>query len=192
MKKTTLVVALSLAIGGFAAVPASAAITVAGGNINFTGEVTDATCLINDQTPNGAVDLNVPLETVSASELSFAGATAKPAPFTIRLGGPSDLNCTDGKIASVYFEPTSPAIDNATGWLKNTSATDPATHVQIQILNGETNSPINLVSGNNNHAPKTIVNQTAEYTYFGQYVAVGGAAGPGQVASTVKYSIVYQ
>ncbi len=56
MKKTTLVMALSLAIGGFAALPTSAAITVAGGNINFTGEVTDATCLINDQTPNGAVD----------------------------------------------------------------------------------------------------------------------------------------
>jgi major type 1 subunit fimbrin (pilin) len=192
MKKTTLVMALSLAIGGLASVPASAAITVPGGNINFTGEVTDATCLINDQTPNGAVDLNIVLDPVSASELSFAGATAKPAPFTIKLGGPADLNCTNGKIASVYFEPSSPAIDSATGWLKNTDQTDPAQNVQVQILNGETNSPINLVSGNNNLAPKTIVNQTAEYNYFGQYIAVGGAAGPGQVASTVKYSIVYQ
>ncbi|WMT15764.1 fimbrial protein [Serratia fonticola] len=192
MKKTTLVMALSLAIGGFAALPASATITVAGGNINFTGEVTDATCQINGQTPNGAVDLNVALEPVSASELSFAGATAKPKSFIITLGGPTDLNCTDGKIASVYFEPTSPAIDNATGWLRNTSAVDPAANVEVQILNGNTNNPINLVSGNNNHAPKTIANQTAEYTYFGQYVAVGGAASPGKVASTVKYSIVYQ
>jgi major type 1 subunit fimbrin (pilin) len=192
MKKTTLVMALSLAIGGLASISASAAITVPGGNINFTGEVTDATCLINDQTPNGAVDLNIVLDPVSASELSFAGATAKPAPFTIKLGGPADLNCTNGKIASVYFEPSSPAIDSATGWLKNTDQTDPAQNVQVQILNGETNSPINLVSGNNNLAPKTIVNQTAEYNYFGQYIAVGGAAGPGQVASTVKYSIVYQ
>ncbi|CAM4216540.1 fimbrial protein [Serratia silvae] len=194
MKKTTLVMALSLAIGGLASVPASAAIApgvTPGGNINFTGEVTNATCLINGKTPNGSINMDIPLEKVSASELSFVGATAKPYSFSITLGGPNDPNCIDGSIASVYFEPSSPAI-SPNGWLKNTdNSSNGATNVEIQILNAETDTPINLASGIGNYSPKTIVNQTAQYNYVGRYVAVNGSATPGQVASTVKYSIVY-
>lgn len=188
MKKSTLLMALSLTISGLASLPASAI----DGNINFTGEVIDTTCLINGTTPNGAVDVNVNLKQVQASALSFAGAVANATPFKITLGGPSDVNCTNGKIAEVYFEPTSPAIDHATGWLKNTEINNPATNVQVQILNGDTNNAINLLTGTNNHAPKVIANNTAEYTYYGQYIAVNGPATAGKVASTVKYSIVYQ
>lgn len=191
MKKNTLVLALSLAFSGLASTAVSAA-TVSGGNINFTGEVIDQTCLINGETPNGAIDVNVILDTASVSDLSNAGATAKPKSFNITLGGEGDLNCTNGKVASVSFDPTSPAIDSVTGWLKNTAASNPANNVQIQILNGDTNNPINLLSGNNNHAPKTIANNTAVYEYIGQYIAVGAPATAGQVASTVKYNIVYQ
>ncbi|HGM5491401.1 TPA: fimbrial protein [Serratia fonticola] len=192
MKKNTLVLALSLALTGLVSTAASAA-TVAGGSINFEGEVTDQTCLINGQAPNGAVDLNVKLEPVSVSELSHAGATAKPKDFTITLGGDNDLNCANGKVASVSFDSSSPAINGMTGWLSNTVAEDVAAeNVQIQILNKETSNVINLLSGNNNYTPKTIANNTAVFEYVGQYVAVGGAASAGKVASSVKYNIVYQ
>ncbi|WP_051916932.1 MULTISPECIES: fimbrial protein [unclassified Serratia (in: enterobacteria)] len=190
MKKNALLMTIACVMGGLTATSAFAI----DGNINFTGEVIDTTCLINGQTPNGAVNVDVDLKQVQVGALNFAGATANATPFKITLGGDTDTNCTNGKIAEVYFEPTSPAIDRTTGWLKNTApaASNPAQNVQVQILNGETNSPINLFSGNNNYAPKTIANHTAEYSYFGQYIAVNGPATSGPVASTVKYSIVYQ
>ncbi|WP_431223619.1 fimbrial protein [Serratia sp. L9] len=188
MNKSTLAMAFSMAIFGLA----STSVSAIDGNINFLGEVTDTTCLINGTTPNGAVDVNVNLKAVQASSLSSSGTTANATPFKITLGGPGDLNCTNGKIAAVYFEPNSPAIDKTTGWLKNIETTNPASRVQVQILNGETNDAINLLTGVGNIAPKTIAGNTAEYNYFGQYIAVDGAATPGKVASTVRYSIVYQ
>jgi len=190
MKRNTLLMTFACVMGSLTATSALAI----DGDINFIGEVTDTTCLINGQTPNGDIDVNVNLRQVQASALSSPGATANATPFKITLGGAGDTNCTNGKIAQVYFEPTSPAIDRTTGWLKNTiiAADNPAGNVQVQILNGENNNPINLWTGTENYLPKTIANNTAEYTYFGQYIAVGGAATPGKVASTVKYSIVYQ
>lgn len=195
MKKNALVLALSVTLGGLVSVSAFAKIdagTTPGGNINFTGEVTSETCLIEGQTPNGSIDIPVTLQKVSASELSFNGATAKPQGFTIKLGDSTDLNCINGSVASVYFEPSSPNINATTGWLDNTDqSADGAKNVQIQILN-ESKEPINLRDNTNNTGTKTIDNQQAVFSYFGQYVAVGGGATPGKVASTVKYSIVYQ
>lgn len=190
MKRNTLLMTIACVMGGLTATSAFAV----DGNINFTGEVIDTTCKINGQTPNGAVDVNVNLKQVEATALGYDGATANATPFSITLGGVGDTNCTNGKIAQVYFEPTSPAIDRTTGWLKNmsTDASGVARNVEIQILNATANQPINLLSNLNNYAPTRIVDNTAVYSYYGQYIAVGGAATVGHVASTVKYSIVYQ
>ncbi|MFZ1875300.1 MAG: fimbrial protein [Chania sp.] len=194
MKRNTLLMTLACVMGSLTATSALAI----DGNINFTGEVIDTTCKINDQVPNGAVDVNVNLKQVQVSALSTEGAVANATPFKITLGGAGDTNCTNGKVAQVYFEPTSPAIDRTTGWLKNTStsASGVAQRVEIQILNATTNNPINLLSNLNNYAPTTIADNTAVYSYYGQYIAVGVTpttpVTAGMVASTVKYSIVYQ
>lgn len=184
MNKSTLAIAFSAAIFGLASTAASAI----DGNINFNGEVISTSCDINGQTPNGAVDVNVNLQKVTVDALGTPGAVANATPFKIALSG---VNCTNGAIASVYFEPTSPGIDQSTGALKNVAA-NPAGNVQVQVVNAENNSAINLHTGAGNIAPKTIVGNTAEYNYFGQYLAVNGPASAGQVAATVKYSIVYQ
>lgn len=189
MKKNTLLVAIACTLGAIAATPAFAS----NGNINFKGEVTTTTCLINGQNPSlGDVDVNVDLRQVEVSSLNFAGAVANAKPFKITLGGNGDTDCTNGKLAKVHFEPTSPAIDSGTGWLKNTdNSATPANNVEVQILNADDNQVIDL-RDDSNIPSKTIVDNTVVYNYYGQYVAVNGPAAAGKVASTVKYTIVYQ
>ncbi|MFC0227525.1 fimbrial protein [Serratia aquatilis] len=189
MKRNTLLVAIACALGTIAATPAFAS----NGNINFEGEVTTTTCLINGQNPNlGDVDVDVDLKQVEVSSLNFAGAVANATPFKITLGGNGDPDCTNGKMAKVHFEPNSPAIDSNTGWLKNIDASaTPASNVEIQILNADDNQVIDL-RDDSSVPSKMIVDNTAVYNYFGQYVAVNGPATAGKVASTVKYTIVYQ
>jgi major type 1 subunit fimbrin (pilin) len=189
MKKTTLVMALSLAIGGLASVPASAAITVVGGHVDFTGEIVNTTCLVNDDAAGDANRLDVVLAPAHAADFGSIGVTANPTDFVIKLGGEGDVDCANGKVAAVSFDSTSPAIDGATGYLTNTASANPAKNVQIQILSGT--DVVDL--RNDTEYPQTIANNTAEYNFTAQYISVkGGPVTAGQVASTVKYNIVYQ
>lgn len=188
MKKTTLVMALSLAIGGLASVPASA-ITVTGGHVDFTGEVVNTTCLVNGQAAGDDNRLDVVLAPVNASDLRNIGTTANPTDFKITLGGDGDVDCANGKLAAISFDSTSPAIDGTTGNLSNTAVANPAQNVQIQILSGT--DAVDL--RNDTEYEQTIANNTAEYNFTAQYISVkGGPVTAGQVASTVKYNIVYQ
>lgn len=189
MKKNTLVMALSLAICGLASVPASAAITVVGGHIDFTGEVVNTTCLVNGDAAGDANRLDVVLAPAHASDFGSIGVTANPKDFVIKLGGENDVDCANGKVAAVSFDSTSPAIDGTTGYLTNTASANPAKNVQIQILSGT--DVVDL--RNDTEYSQTIANNTAEYNFTAQYISVkGGPVTAGQVASTVKYNIVYQ
>ena len=88
------------------------------GVINFSGLVTDVTCTVEGAAPGtGAVVKDVNLGGVSAARLATAGNRANLTGFTIRIGAPGEGSCTNGRTAMVAFDPTSPAIDVATGRL---------------------------------------------------------------------------
>ena len=119
------------------------------GVINFTGLVTDVTCTVEGAAPGtGAVVKDVNLGGVSASRLATAGSRANLTGFTIRIGGPGEGSCTNGRTAMVAFDPTSPAIDVATGRLNIDGYDDPsdttnAKNVQVEVTNRD-GSPINV------------------------------------------------
>ena len=142
---STLTAALALA----AAV--SQAAHAADGVINFSGLVTDVTCTIEGAAPgSGALVKDINLGGVSAARLAVAGNRANLTGFTIRIGAPGEGSCTNGRTAMVAFDPTSPAIDVATGRLNidgydNPSDSSNAKNVQIEVTNRD-GTPINLYS----------------------------------------------
>ena len=152
----------------------------ADGEITFVGNVTTATCKIN----NGQPDFQVTLPTVSTQTLNTNGATAGRTPFTIAL-----TECSEGlDTVSVYFEPGSYTnlTDNR---LINIANVD--SNVQIQLLNNNL-SAIRLGEGVNNQNSQnaTVVNGSANLTYFAEYYATGAAVA-GTVQSATEYTVIY-
>ena len=157
----------------------------ADGTITINGQVTDNTCTVN--TVQGK-DFTVTLPTVSKQVLAVAGDTAGRTPFTINLTG-----CTaDSKVAT-YFEPGA-TVDFNTGRLNNASGT--AKNVQVQLL-GSNNTAIPVLAagagGIQTNSQLVDVSGTgaADLNYYAEYYATG-ASEAGSVATTVKYTIIYQ
>jgi major type 1 subunit fimbrin (pilin) len=163
------------------------------GTITFTGTISDATCIVTGGGETGAESANgsftVNLKPVSTTALSAAGKKAGDTPFHISLSG---ANCPNGKFANVSWERASSTnIDNATGNLKNSTASGSATRVQV-VLSDDSKQAIDLrVPVTNPSAGKAIANNTARFDYWAQYIATGGAATSGTVNTDIVYSIIY-
>lgn len=164
------------------------------GTITFDGTISDATCTITGGDASGesaSPDFTVHLPSISTTALQTDGQRAGDTPFFIKLSG---ANCTNGKIASVFFElAQSTNINTVTGNLKNSVAktSGGADKVEIGLLDS-TKAILNLNTANNNAKTVTVSGNTAKFDYWAQYVATGGAATAGKVTTDVVYSIKYQ
>ena len=188
MKKQALIVAL-LAASGFASTSAFAA----DGTINITGAIQGMTCTIGGgtgTTPTGGGNFGVELITVQTSALASAGQVAAAKPFSIQLGTDGTAPCPVGTRAAVLYEATSPLINPVTGNLMNAAATDPATNVEVQIVDMTTNTAMNLASGDLS-AEVTTTGPTTQLPFAAQYIATGGAATAGNVETSVQYSVQF-
>ena len=178
MRKMNLFAVLLLAAAPVAA-------HAADGTINFTGKITDKTCTIS--TPGGK-DFAVNLPTVSKNTLATAGAVAGRTPFAINLS-----KCSAGNVAT-YFEPGS-TVDFNSGRLVNQASANAATNVQLQLL-GSNNTflPIKAagtgLAQDNSQWVTVAGDGTANLNYYAEYYATA-AATPGDVTSSVKYTIIY-
>lgn len=199
MKKTILSAVLTATFGLAALAPQLA--SAADGTITFNGQITDTTCTVTGSGgAAGTGNITVTLPTVSASALAAAGQSAGDRGFSLVLGG--GANCTNGKTGAMWVETTAtPALDTATGALKNQAAGG-ATNVQVRLVNPANTQPINLginaavtngatVIAASNQPAATIAGNTAELKYVAQYLAVGGAATAGAVTTFLTYSMQY-
>ncbi|KRG69436.1 ferrous iron transporter B [Stenotrophomonas terrae] len=157
----------------------------ADGTITFNGEITDKTCTI--ASPQGK-DFTVTLPTVSTSALSAAGQVAGRTPFSMSLS-----QCSAGDVAT-YFEPGA-TIDISSGRLNNVATANAASAVKLQLL-GDNSLFIPVVAagaGASQANSQTVTVDgagSANLNYFVEYYATG-AATPGEVSSSVKYTIIY-
>ncbi|CAD5198949.1 fimbrial protein [Pseudomonas sp. FEN] len=190
MKITALsTVAASLALAAAVSLPASAN----DGVINFSGLVTDVTCTVEGAAPGtGAVVKDVNLGGVSASRLANAGDRANLTGFTIRIGAPGEGACTNGRTAMVAFDPTSPAIDVATGRLNidghdDPSDTDTAKNVQVEVTSRE-GRPLNVYTEKSEGV--VIADNQAVIPLAAQMYA-SGLASEGTVNTRVGFMVEY-
>ncbi|HEK2784345.1 TPA: uroepithelial cell adherence major pilin UcaA [Proteus mirabilis] len=157
------------------------------GTITFTGKVVDQTCSVDTQSKN----LAVILPTVSVATLNNV-ATTGLTPFTIKLTGCS-TDKDGAKNVKVYFEPSSADTDLTTHNLKNTATGTKANNVQVQLLNSDAATTIQLGtdSATQDVHPVQIDNANVNLPYFAQYYATGQSTA-GDVKATVNYTIAYE
>ncbi|PMV27388.1 MULTISPECIES: fimbrial protein [unclassified Pseudomonas] len=182
--------AVVLALAAAVSQPAQAAND---GTINFTGLVSDTTCTIEGAAPGtGAVVKDVNLGGVSAARLQKPGDRANLTGFTIRIGAPGEGGCTNGRTAMVAFDPTSPAIDVATGRLNIDGYDDPsdttnAKNVQVEVTN-RNGTPINVYTEKSEGV--VIADNQAVIPLAAQMYA-SGVATEGTVKTRVGFMVVY-
>jgi major type 1 subunit fimbrin (pilin) len=183
-------IAAALVLAAAVSQPAQAAND---GTINFSGLVNDTTCTIEGAAPGtGAVVKDVNLGGVSAARLAKPGDRANLTGFTIRIGAAGEGSCTNGRTAMVAFDPTSPAIDVATGRLNIDGYDDPsdtsnAKNVQVEVTNRD-GSPINVYTEKSEGV--VIADNQAVIPLAAQLYA-SGAATEGTVKTRVGFMVVY-
>ena len=164
---------------------ATSSVFAADGTITINGQVTDKTWTVNSAQGK---DFTVTLPTVSQQVLANTGDVAGRTPFTINL-----TDCTAGSKVATYFEPGA-TVDFNTGRLNN--ATGTATNVQVQLL-GSNNAVIPVLAAGaggvqtNSQLVDVSGAGSADLNYYAQYYATD-ASTPGTVATSVKYTIIYQ
>ncbi len=163
------------------------------GTINFSGQIHDTTCTIEGVAPGtGGALKDVNLSGISAARLANPGDRANLTGFTIRVGGPGQGGCTNGRTAMITFDPTSPAIDVATGRLNIDGYDDPsdttnAKNVQVEVVNQD-GSPIHLYTEKS--AGVVIADNQAIIPLGAQFYATAPAT-EGLVRTRVGFTVVY-
>ncbi|WP_248749744.1 fimbrial protein [Pseudomonas sp. MWU15-20650] len=185
MKKIALAVVF-LAATGVAALPVFAA----DGTITLTGEITGTTCSISGgsgSTPGASPNFSVALNKVQASALNAPGQTAGSKPFFIHVS-----TCPKDTVVAVLYESSSPAINPATGNLMNQAPAKPkpASLVEVQIVDGTTNRPMDLRLAMNSSSATVPESGTVSLPFAAQYFATGKAT-PGPVSTQVLYSVTF-
>ncbi|MHC1671872.1 fimbrial protein [Stenotrophomonas maltophilia] len=178
MQKTNIAMLLALM-----ATPVAA--TAADGTITFSGKIIDKTCTV---ATSGGKNFTVNLPSVSKSSLGATGEVAGRTPFAINL-----TKCSAGNVAT-YFEPGS-TVDFNTGRLLNQASANAATNVQLQLL-GSNNQVLPIKAAGAGQAQTNSqwvtvgTDGSADLNYYAEYYAAA-AATPGDVTSSVKYTIIY-
>ena len=147
--------------------------------INITGELTETTCKI-DTAGTPAVQ-NVTLPTLSKSSLTNAGSWAGRVPVSFQL---SDCGVATTGATATFENGPNISVD---GNMKNLAITNPATNVEVQLLDAAGNA-INLATDT---VTTPIVAETGTLQFYAQYFSKDGGASAGQVSSHVEFSMNY-
>ena len=143
-------------------------------NIELRGNVVDFTCAVVTGDSNKSVDLG----TWPTKQLSTAGATTQPVPFTLKLE-----DCPPGA-ASITFSGTPAA---GTTLLALDDATM-AQQVAIELRDGDrTRLPLGQASQSVN----IDANGNAMLTFFANYIALADGVQPGVAKADATFMINY-
>ena len=152
------------------------------GTANFNGKLVENTCEVNANSKN----LTVQLPTLPTRLLPAANNTAGLTLFQIQLD-----KCGEETKARAYFLPTPDKVDLTSGRLKNT-ASNGAEHVQVQLLDSDTTTVINVIKNSGSQGKlQTINDSNNKLNYYAKYYATGKTTA-GAVTASVDYHIDYE
>lgn len=172
-----------------AAASAAPSAFAADGRVTLNGSINAVTCTVKGGAGTDGSDNNftVTMDSAPQSQLAVAGATAGDTPFSVVIGGPGEVGCTNGKVARLEFDAAASPVDTMFGRLRNDSGT--AQNVLVGLLDGAGNT-IDL-RNNANTPTATITGNTATLNFVAQYYTKLVAATAGTVQTFAMYSIEY-
>lgn len=180
MNKNTLVTAVIGFLGSIAMSAANAdTTTVAGGTVNFKGQVVNAACSVTADSQ----DQTVTLDQVRTSQLATAGkVSGQGKPFDIVL---ADCDTTVSTNASLTFNGQADAtIPSA---LANNAGAGSATNVALQLY-----GPDGKVLGLGTESSKiTLTDGTNTIPLSVDYIATADAATAGYVVASATFNVSY-
>lgn len=193
MKKILLATAVSSLLIASAA---QATTGVAGGQVNFYGQVTDVSCTVS--VDGQGSDASVYVAPVSKSALTAVDTLTKAKPFNIDVS-----NCTPAaeegktKTISVSWIGGNLLAGSSKGYLANTNEIDGATNVQFALSTTATSGDI-IVPGDSAQPAATPSSisvsgvDVSRFTYYVGYISSDiSDIGPGPLDSYATYQISY-
>ncbi|MGE8441400.1 MAG: fimbrial protein [Comamonas testosteroni] len=154
------------------------------GEVKITGKVTDTSCVLGTT----ATNVTVKLPPVDKDLLSAAQSNAGRGGFSLSVTG-----CSNGVKVSAAFVPNSHV--DANGNLKNSATDDPASNVQVQVLD-QNHNVININTDNADSQKARGVNvsgtEPVNLQYYLQYYSQAGGASAGAVAATANFQLTYE
>lgn len=151
--------------------------TTGDGKVNFTGEITDTTCVVDTDSLNQTVELGK----VSKSSLASAGSTTGAKKFTLVLSScPATVTS-----AKVRFDGIQVPGDSSL--LALTAGDDTAEDVGIQISDAN-NNIINLYQDS---AAYTLTTGVNNLNFTARYYAISDAVTVGDANAVTEFTIVY-
>lgn len=171
------------------------------GTIKFDGEIVDATCdVVIDDGAGTVTTVNLP--PVSKAALSAVNSVAGKTQFILKTSNCQNFGGTgQPSTVAAYFKPDATIVDSTNGLLNNIAATDKATNVQLELVDGTNNNTIkagfasqmNATGGNEFVAiTGTSPNGSVSLPYSVQYKSVAGGATAGDVKAEVAFDLVYR
>ncbi|SCM53171.1 fimbrial protein [Hafnia alvei] len=181
MLVSALSVLTMMAAGSAMAAPVATPITVNGGSINFTGEVTDAACIVNPESVNQTYALS-PLKT---SEVA-AGKTGASTEVRIYL---EECSTEVYKTASFAFKGV-PDLNDPTV-LANAPGAGGARGVGVQMKDMD-GKVINFTAADDKGAKMQLIEGTNVAIFSAALVGTSETATPGHVSATTDFKVHYE
>lgn len=181
MMVSALSVLTMMAAGSAMAAPVATPITVNGGTINFTGEVTDAACIVNPESANQII----PLSPLKTSEV-VKGQAGASSDVKIYLE-----NCTVDTYTTASFAFSGvPELSDPTV-LANAPGAGGATGVGVQMKDMD-GKVINFTAADDSGAKMTLIKGTNVAMFTAALIGTSDTATAGHVSATTNFKVHYE
>ncbi|ENE8569178.1 fimbrial protein [Salmonella enterica] len=160
------------------------------GTIHFTGTITNSPCTVAP----GDDALVVPFGQISYRTLSAANDTTASQPIVIRLtqcAFDSDTGATNPNPVGLMSRVKVSFSGTATSDNKGYISTGTAQNVAVQLLKSDNSTVIEANTTMPDGDAQQLQAGDNQLRFFARLIAVGGAATPGSVDSTVTYTLTY-
>ncbi|PMV17973.1 MULTISPECIES: fimbrial protein [unclassified Pseudomonas] len=169
------------------------------GTINFTGNISGATCQIavnagSATSPGTANVSSVTLPNITTSGMNVVGTTKGDTALNIKLSACSPGSGTTPATASVYFQSGTGVATDGTGNLVNTNtATGAATGIALQLFDS---AGVKIVPGTNVQGQAAqpafpSASGTVTLPFVVKYVSTSTVPTAGAYSGSVTYSMSY-
>jgi len=181
MMVSALSVLTMMAAGSAMAAGVVTPVTVAGGTINFTGEVTDAACIVSPSSANQNISLS-PLKTSDVHK-GQAGASTD-VKITLE-------NCTTDTYTTASFNFTGQTDASDVTVLANNPGAGAATGVGVQMKDMD-GKVITFGAATNSGAKMKLIPNTNVAMFSAALYGISDTATSGHVAATTNFNVHYE